>query len=244
MLQTARLHGNALEDHGFPDHKRKDCKYLPASEALTLLLAPVGCSRTFVRGRIRREAWRMANARMQDPARSRWTGRRAGLGSKMSTQRRASRTIAAIETDRADVRRRWFSISGSSRPQRHGRVAVGCGLTAPLMSILWLAWAWLLSFDGSSMEAADREATNSLLSDCHNETLAWLDSRSGSPPPGGVGVRGPSQQRGTHRLSLRHDSLLPVRTYLHPTLPIAPAGEDRWAERHDGKRDLYFQHAA
>jgi hypothetical protein len=27
-------------------------------------------------------------------------------------------------------------------------------------------------------------------------------------------------------------------------LPIAPAGQVRWAERHDGKRDLYFQHAA
>ena len=49
---------------------------------------------------------------------------------------------------------------------------------------------------------------------------------------------------GTHRSSPPHIPTLPVRTHLHPTLPQAPAGEVRWAERHDGKRDLYFQHAA
>lgn len=164
------------------------------------------------------------------------------IGFKMSTQRRASQTIAAIEVDCAQVRRRWFFS----------------GRTAPLMSIVWLAWAWLLSFDASSVEAVDREATNSLLPDCHNERLAWLDSRSGSAPPGATlatttgrpghrcwaGVHRQSTQRGTHRSSLRHVSLLPVRTRLRPTLPIAPAGQVRWAERHDGKRDLYFQHAA
>ena len=172
---------------------------------------------------------------MQDPARSRWTGRRAGLGSKMSTQRPASRTTPATEIDRPGLRL----------------------LTAPLMSIVWLTWAWLRLCGGSPRTAADRVATNSLLPDSHNDTLAWLDSRSASPPlgdtaatntccwgpPGRAGVRRPSA-RGTHRSSLRHDSLLPVRARLHPTLPIAPAGQDRWAERHDGKRNLYFQHAA
>jgi len=167
------------------------------------------------------------------PARSWWTGRRAGLGSKMSTQRRASRMTAATEMDRFGVR-----------------------LTAPLMSIIWLAWVLLHSFGESSEGAADRVATNSLLPDYHNESLAMLDSRSGAAPPGAsvatdtcrrgfrheAGVHEPLT-RGTHRSSLRNVSL-PVRTHLHPTLPIAPAGEDRWAERHDGKRDLYFQHAA
>lgn len=168
--------------------------------------------------------------KVQHPARSWWTGRRAGLGSKMSTQRRAGRIITAIEADRADVRRRWFQISG---------------LTAPLMSIVWLAWGWLLSFDGLSLEAADRLATNSLHLDRQNESLARQDRRSGSPP-GGSGVHLPLAQRRTHRSSLRQVSLLPVRTHLHPTLPIAPAARrgGRWAERHDGKRDLYFQHAA
>ena len=159
------------------------------------------------------------------------------IGFKMSTQRRASRTTPATEIDRLELRR----------------------LTAPLMSIIWLAWLWLLPDDELSKEAVDRVATNSLLSDYHHETLASLDSRRGSAPPGafpradycshrgsrpGADVRGPSTERGAHRSSLRKLSLLPVRTHLHPTLPIAPAGKDRWAERHDGKRDLYFQHAA
>ncbi len=171
---------------------------------------------------------------MQYPARSWWTERRAGLGS-MSTQRRASRMTAAVEIARADVRRE----------------------TAPLMSIIWLAWAWLLSFDASSEEAADLrpsdqrpspraprcEATDSLLSDHRNGTIARLDSRPGSPPSGGVHLCEQTRQRVT-QTSLRQISILPVRVHLHTTLPQFPAGEVRWAERHDGKRDLYFKHAA
>ena len=149
---------------------------------------------------------------------------------KMSTQRRASRTFAAIEMDRAGVRHRWFLISG---------------ITAPLMSIFWLMWAWLFSGDKRLPITTTREATDSLLSDRHNETLALVNSRTVSLP-GGVGIRGPSALRVTLRSSLSYDSLLPVRTHLHTTLPIAPVTRQggRWAERHDGKRDLYFQHAA
>ena len=167
-----------------------------------------------------------------------------GIGFKMSTQRRASRTTAAIEADRAGIRHRWFQISERCRPQRQRAVAGDPGMMAPLMSIVWLAWAWLLSFGGSPTEAVDRVATNALPSDCHNDSLAWHDSRSGSPPTLKAGVPRPSAPRVAHRSSLKHVPLLPVRTDLHSTLPIAPAGEDRWAERHDGKRDLYFQHAA
>ena len=156
----------------------------------------------------------------------------------MSTQRRASRTIAAIEADRGD--------------DRHG-------ITAPLLSIIWLAWAWLVCGDQQSQATStDREATNSLHPDYRNGTLALQDSRAASPPGAGPvtakracglwrrpgGLRGPSNLRVTHRSSLRHVPILPVRAHLHTTLPIAPAGEVRWAERHDGKRDLYFQHAA
>ena len=156
----------------------------------------------------------------------------------MSTQRRASRTIAAIEVDRSGV---WH------------------GITAPLMSIIWSAWAWLIFGDHESQTiSTDREATNSLLSDYRNETLASQDSQAVSPPGATPAtaqrpcarrrrlseLRGPSNLRVTHRSSLRHVPILPVRAHLHTTLPIAPAGEVRWAERHDGKRDLYFQHAA
>ena len=139
----------------------------------------------------------------------------------MSTQRRAGRMIAAIDFYRADIWRK----------------------TAPLMSIIWLAWAWLLSFDTSSEEAADWEATDSLHSDHRNGIIARLDSRSGSPPTGGADLCEQTRPRVT-QTSLSNVSILPVRVHLHPTLPQFPAGEVRWAERHDGKRDLYFQHAA
>jgi hypothetical protein len=107
-----------------------------------------------------------------------------------------------------------------------------------------LAWAWLCSCDESSQIAVtDRKATNSLHSDHDNETLASQNNGSGSAPPGRVSV-GP-HLRVSHRSSLRYvPNLLPVRAHLPATLPLAPAGETRWAERHDGKRDLYFQHAA
>jgi hypothetical protein len=146
------------------------------------------------------------------------------IGFTMSTQRRASRTVPAMKTDRMELWR----------------------LTAPLMSIVWLAWAWLCSCDESSQIAVtDRKATNSLLSDRLNETLASQDNGSGSAPPGRIGSVFPSRLRVSHRSSLRYvPNLLPVRAHLHSTLPLAPAGEFRWAERHDGKRDLYFQHAA
>ena len=151
----------------------------------------------------------------------------------MSTQRRASRVSAAIDLYRAEIWRK----------------------TAPLMSIISLAWAWLLS--ASSEEAADLspsdqmrlrgaqrcEATDSLLSDHRNGIIAWLDSRASSPPPGEAHLREQTQPRVTQTW-LSRVSILPVRVHLYTTLPQFPAGEVRWAERHDGKRDLYFQHAA
>jgi len=159
------------------------------------------------------------------------------LGFTMSTQRRASRMLPATKTNRAEIWR----------------------LTAPLVSIICLAWAWfctpatkrccrghrLTSGDQESPVTIDREATNTLLLDSHNEILASLESRSGSPPSGRSGDPSPSGLRVPLRSSLSHrPRFLPVRAHLRTTLPIAPAGEVRWAERHDGKRDLYFQHAA
>ena len=183
----------------------------------------------------------------------------------MSTQRRASRITAATEVDRADVRHRWFrgcmeragiSVSAS---RTGSALASGPGITAPLMSIIWLAWAWfstpatkvcrrgpvgLRSCDEGSRAATFRMATNSLLSDHRFETSAGHDRLSSSPPRNEAGRRRLSVPQVTHRLSPPRIPSLPVRTHLHPTLPKAPAGEVRWAERHDGKRDLYFQHAA
>jgi hypothetical protein len=47
-----------------------------------------------------------------------------------------------------------------------------------------------------------------------------------------------------YRSSLSPISILPGSAHLHPTLPQAPAGYRRWAERYDGKRNLHFEHAA
>ncbi len=166
----------------------------------------------------------------------------------MSTQRRASRISPATEFDRADVRRRWFrgcgGRAGISIPETRTASKLASVSTAPLMSIIWLAWAWLFSGDVLSRGTTNRVATNSLLSDHCIETFAGLGSLFGSPPRDGVGSRRLQVPQATHRSSLPRIPVLPVRTRLHPTLPQAPAGEIRWAERHDGKRDLYFQHAA
>jgi hypothetical protein len=180
----------------------------------------------------------------------------------MSTQRRANRTAQAIENDRADLRRRWFRDCGvragisipelrisselaSSPPQRLRPVAGGPGITAPLMSILWLIWDLLHACGEVPEEAIERVATNSLLSDHRFETFAGHEGLSGSPPQLGAGSRRLSIPPGTHRSSPpRILPIPPLRSHLRRPLPQAPAGEVRWAERHDGKRDLYFQHAA
>jgi hypothetical protein len=89
-------------------------------------------------------------------------------------------------------------------------------------------------------------ATNSLLSGhrivqivllvrqdhCHSSTLfgAGLGAATGTPA--------------THGASLRRILSPSGFARIHPTLPQFPAGRRRRAERYDGKRDLYFQHAA
>jgi hypothetical protein len=187
----------------------------------------------------------------------------AGLGS-MSTQRRAHRTSRATSsraelrfhgnaehTRRAETReprsardaRFDVLLRDVVPPQRHNSVAGDPGVTAPLMSVLCLTWAWLISSDEASQGITSRVATKSLLSDHRSETFAGLGSRRSSSP---CGVRGPSESvpRAIPRSSPLHIPHLPARTRLHTTLPHAPVGKLRRAERHDGKRDLYFQHAA
>jgi hypothetical protein len=193
----------------------------------------------------------------------------------MSTQRGANRTMPASDTDRAAVWQRWFrgfgEGAGVSIPETrssnalagvvvslrgHARVAGSPGITAPLMTIIWLAWVWISSpataccrgirglraCDKWSRETiADRVATRSLYSDHRFGPLAGPENLASSPPRCGAGDRRLSVP---NRCFPLHTPILPVRSHLRPTLPQAPAGEVRWAERHDGKRDLYFQHAA
>jgi hypothetical protein len=77
-------------------------------------------------------------------------------------------------------------------------------------------------------------------------TAAWnsqQDVNRESPPPGS----GFSAATGT--LTTRRSSLpfIPSPSGFadfHPALPLFPALNSCWTERYDGKRDLYFQHAA
>jgi hypothetical protein len=67
------------------------------------------------------------------------------------------------------------------------------------------------------------------------------DKRRGSPPLGG---RKAVCTSAIFASSLSHIPLPSGLSRLHPSLPQAPAGRRRWAERYDGKRDLHLQHAA
>jgi hypothetical protein len=149
----------------------------------------------------------------------------------MSTQRRASRWRRTNSTGRAGELEQICSASGT----RYGR-AVAHGGTAPHMSIFWLAYAWFHSIEWL--------VTNSLQSDHCIGKHVRLGSRCVSPPQDGAGGHTEATTQATHRSSLPHIPTIPARTRLHPTLPQAPAGKRRWAERYDGKRNLYLQHAA
>ena len=169
----------------------------------------------------------------------------------MSTQRRAHRTTPTTNSQRElRFRRNPEHLGGAEMREllsalyAHLAHVRSGGGTASIMSILWLAWERLFWSDETSHEAARRVATESLLPDHRSETLAGLGLRRNTTPP--CGVRGPSESipRVIPRSSLQHIPNRPARTRLHTTLPHAPVGKVRWAERHDGKRDLYFQHAA
>jgi hypothetical protein len=73
--------------------------------------------------------------------------------------------------------------------------------------------------------------------------LVRLVLRHGSPPFGA----GPGEAAGrpaNHGFSLPHIPSPSGLARLHPTLPWVPAGRRRWAERYDGKGNLYLQYAA
>jgi hypothetical protein len=65
-----------------------------------------------------------------------------------------------------------------------------------------------------------------------------------SSPPLGAGRRAGFGIPATLRSSLLHIPVPSGFARPSPALPQNPAGQCRWTERYDGKRDLYFQHAA
>jgi len=167
----------------------------------------------------------------------------------MSTQKRENRYLPATETCRMGPRFRWQRLLCTERAggwgtlvptpfARHSCAGAGGG-TAPLLSTFWLwsVWVWL--------------ATKFLHADISIGQLvqpAFPAERTASPPP--FGACCPQSWHGARGASVSPRSSLPPIPFpsgpacLHLTLPQAPAAYQRRAERYDGKRDLYFQHAA
>ena len=146
----------------------------------------------------------------------------------MSTQRRENRWRRTSCTKHSEA-----SGSFSPRPVARCACSNASGGTAPPGLLAWLA-------------------TNSLQLDHRTTQLVRFvrivhhDIRhsSRSSPPPGAGSRAATGTPATRRSSLPHIPFPPGFARLHPTLPQIPAGQCRWTERYDGKRDLHLQHAA
>lgn len=158
----------------------------------------------------------------------------------MSTQKRASWSLRAAGCCRGG----WFRqqrMSCTERAGGRGSIAppsmarFGCadggGVTASLLSILWSIGVWVATkFLQVDLPFGQRVPSAS--------TMERKVSPLHRPRIGALGVT----------ISPR-SSLPPIPfptglTRLHWTLPQAPAAHQRRAERYDGKRDLYFLHAA
>jgi hypothetical protein len=157
----------------------------------------------------------------------------------MSTQKRESRWQRKNSTERMGVLGGQFwsrgrTIRNDPRPTHVARFvcAVANGQTAPLVSILWSAFAWM---------ATKFLRSDHLLGQLVRPVLQA--DRRGAPTPR-VRSRAALSTQASPRSSLPHIPYPSGSARLHPTLPHAPAGYRRRAERYDGKRDMYFQHAA
>ena len=132
----------------------------------------------------------------------------------MSTQRREPRWQCNGDESRQELR----EPSGSAPDTRLSRAAASGQTARP--------------------ETPATLATNSLEKDHPLVRHALRGSHRGSPPFWA------GRNEYARRSSLSLLSILTGFVRLHLTLPQAPAGISRWAERYDGKRDLYFLHAA
>jgi hypothetical protein len=172
---------------------------------------------------------------------SKWN-REPGRIGFMSTQERENRWQRKTCTERADKSRApGDSISSLENTGR----AIPCpspiarfvfmlayGGTAPLKSIFWSMWAWL--------------ATKFLRSDQPIRQLVQplLKANRRGSPPSGAGRRAAFGTQASPRSSLPPIPFPSGFATLHLPLPQAPVGYRHWAERYDGKRDMYFLNAA
>ncbi len=153
----------------------------------------------------------------------------------MSTQRREVRSSLAMKIGRIAARLglRLFRSEGRAS----GSEASFCCLPAHN-----------LASDAVSRtappEGPEWVATNSLQMDHTDQQpvrLVLQDTRPGSTPLAQAVARIPL----SHRSPGSPPVHLPVvSSRFHRALPCAPAAQCRRTERYDGKRDLYFQHAA
>ena len=159
--------------------------------------------------------------------------RRPGRIGFMSTQRRENRIAQATAICCWGFRCRWRSGS------RHREGAVGRLCPAPVTRS---GQAHAIGLTARPKDSAAL-VTDSLHKDHPIVRLVRQDVCSGTKPL----WKCRSTQAGppaAHRYPLSLLSLLSGNAFLHVTLPQAPAGIRRWAERYDGKRDLHFKHAA
>jgi hypothetical protein len=172
-----------------------------------------------------------------------WTASPAGQGF-MSAQRREHRsTQAAVRRCRVARRRSQRTSNspsaGPSVPFAQAACAVAGG-TAPPEGQIW--------FHPSNMEPSlgtpGRLATKSLQSDHRKGKRPFAVRLNASP---GLPLLEARRFFGTPespRFSPPPIELSSAPSRFHPALPEIPAGISCWAERHDGKRDMHFQHAA
>ena len=166
----------------------------------------------------------------------------------MSTQRRASLSTPSTKTYRWESR-------GGLRPTGCMEGEGSLELASPGL----LGSALLVSAFSAQIDHADAgggraprglrralTSTNSLQSDYRNTRPVRLVSLNIRPvsPPARAG-----QGAAAATLKFFGSSFPPIPSSsgfarLHPSLPRVPAALRRRSERYDGKRDMYFQHAA
>ncbi len=151
----------------------------------------------------------------------------------MSTQRREDRSQRTSCMGRAGV----LGIAFSAPIARHDRASASGGTAPPGIPV------YDTSDEDLSPGTPGRAATISLQSDNRivQSVLQYL--RLGSPPSR-AGLGAETGTPASHGSSLPHIPHPSGLARLHPTLPQVPAGRRRRAERYDGKRNLYLQHAA
>ena len=162
---------------------------------------------------------------------------------------RAPGRIGFMSTQRREIR--WRRIRCAGRwgqtflsPVAQRASAIASGGTAPPDFPAWFATNSLQSsFRIVQLDRLVQLVFVQFVQFVQLVLLVRLVLRHGSPPFGA----GPGEAAGrpaNHGFSLPHIPSPSGHARLHPTLPRVPAGRRRWAERYDGKGNLYLQYSA